>query len=118
VSENTLCLVFSNSVEGKDREFNEWYDAVHVPEVLGLPGVLSAQRFDVGQPTLDPAADATLPAPAHRYLTVYEVDGDIEKVLSGLAEGATSGRMHMSDSLDVTSASIVFWKPRGAAVKL
>jgi hypothetical protein len=118
VSENTLCLVFSNPVEGKEAEFNEWYDTVHMPEVLGIPGVLSAQRFDVGVPAADPAADAALPQPTHRYLTVYEVDGDIDKVLSGLAEGATSGKIHMSDSLDVKNASIVFWKPRGAKVVL
>ena len=113
MSDNGLFLVFSNPVEGKEREFNEWYDTVHAPEVLAIPGIVSAQRFDVEIPAADPAADTP---PAHRYLTVYEIDGDVDKIMSTLAEAATSGSMTMSDSLDTSDAAISFWKPRGAKV--
>ncbi len=113
MSDNGLFLVFSNPVEGRDGEFNEWYDTVHAPEVLAIPGILSAQRFDLEEPD---GADAAPPAPSHRYLTVYEVDGDVGKIMSSLAEAATSGKMTMSDSLDAANAAISFWKPRGAKV--
>ena len=54
MSDNGLFLVFSNPVEGRDGEFNEWYDTVHVPEVLAIPGILSAQRFDLEEPPTAP----------------------------------------------------------------
>jgi len=38
-------VVFSNPVEGKEDEFNEWYDNVHVPELLAVPGMVSATRY-------------------------------------------------------------------------
>jgi hypothetical protein len=39
--------VFINPLEGRDAEFNEWYDAEHVPDVLALPGFVRAERFAV-----------------------------------------------------------------------
>ena len=75
MSENGLFLVFTNPVKGKEREFNEWYDTVHVPEVLGIPGVLSAQRFDVGVPAAGPAADAG-GHPFARFLHQPPAQGD------------------------------------------
>jgi hypothetical protein len=116
MSDNGLFLVFTNPLEGRDSEFNKWYDTVHAPEVLAIPGILSAQRFDVEEPTV-PDADAAPPPPVHRYLTVYEVDGDVGKIMSTLADGATSGTMTMSDSLDAQNAAISFWKPRGPKMK-
>ena len=47
MADRTIQIVFSNPFEGKDDEFNEWYDNVHLPEVLALPGVISAQRYDL-----------------------------------------------------------------------
>ena len=115
MSDNGLFLVFSNPVEGRESEFNEWYDTVHAPEVLAIPGIVSAQRFDLEEPAV-PEGGAAPPPPAHRYLTVYEVEGDVGKILSSLADGATSGQVNMSDSLDTANAAISFWKPRGPKV--
>ena len=40
-----LQLVFSHLPEAvTDEEFCEWYDA-HLPEILSIPGFVSAQRF-------------------------------------------------------------------------
>lgn len=50
------------------EEFNRWYDA-HLYEILSVPGFVAATRY-----RLDPVVtDADIP---HRYLTVYEVEGD------------------------------------------
>jgi hypothetical protein len=44
MGDTTLYLVFSNPVEGRDRDLNDWYDQVHLPEVLATPGMRTAQR--------------------------------------------------------------------------
>ncbi|MGD1257001.1 hypothetical protein ACKUT9_22505 [Mycobacterium seoulense] len=39
-------VVLSNPIEGKDDAFNKWYDEVHVPEVLDVPGVVAIKVED------------------------------------------------------------------------
>ncbi|MHB8693726.1 MAG: hypothetical protein ACYDHH_21015 [Solirubrobacteraceae bacterium] len=34
-------LVFTNPVEGKENEFHEWYDSVHIPDCLRIDGIKS-----------------------------------------------------------------------------
>lgn len=49
----------------RDGELNDWYDGTHVPELLSVPGFVSARRFrrvgDDGEP---------------EYLAVYEIEAD------------------------------------------
>ena len=115
MSDKSIFLVFSNPVEGKDEEFNEWYDRVHVPEVTAVPGVVSAQRFDVHERAADDT-QAPLP-PTHRYLTVWELDGDIDTIMTCIGERVMAGTMSISDALDRGSAAISFWVPRGPKVE-
>ena len=57
-------VVFSNPAEGKEDEFNEWYDTVHIPELLAE--FAAALESELGRPVrLTPAALAA--ARAHRW---------------------------------------------------
>ena len=38
---------------GKDAEFNRWYNDVHIPEVLKVPGMISATRYENMEPDKD-----------------------------------------------------------------
>ncbi|MCX4092573.1 DUF4286 family protein [Nocardia sp. alder85J] len=51
----------------KDAEFNEWYATAHLPELLSVPGFVSARRFRVHRPGA---------AGRHSYLAVYELEAD------------------------------------------
>lgn len=106
MSAEHLLFAFTNPVEGHDDEFNKWYDGVHVPELLAIPGVVSAQRFEV-------AAPDGAPAPAHRYLAVYQLDRAGSEVMGELGARMGSGELHMSDSLDIATASLSVWNSRG-----
>ena len=35
-------VVFSNPTEGREDEYNDWYDNTHLPEVCALDGVVGA----------------------------------------------------------------------------
>ena len=52
------------SAEQED-EYNEWYDRTHLPELLQVPGFVSARRFR--RVDADGAAE---------YLAIYEIDAD------------------------------------------
>jgi hypothetical protein len=107
----TMQLVFSNPVEGKEEEFNKWYDAVHLPEVLAIPGMRSAQRYAIRE--TDITHHSELAKPAHRYLLVYELEGDANAVMTKLQEAALAGKLHMSDALDVGGVSMSLWSKMG-----
>lgn len=56
-------------------EFDRWYDAVHVPEILECPGWLAARRF---RSTTDPS----------RFLAVYDLVDDVTPFASEQYENA------------------------------
>lgn len=60
-----ILLALVNAVEGREDEFEEWYSTVHIPEILELPGFVSAQRYVISEEA----------AAGFRYATVYEVEG-------------------------------------------
>lgn len=117
MSDRKLYLVFSNPVEGKEREFNEWYETTHLREVLSAPGMLSAQRYELcDAEMMRQAREAGMPVPAHRYLIVYEMEGDVDATMAKIQEAVAAGQMVMSDSLDLETVAMSFWSPLGPKV--
>lgn len=93
-------VAFTNAVEGKDAEFNTWYDDQHVRDVCAIPGILSADRMVcVGEGP-------------HRYLTIYEIEtDDIDGVMTELGKRAGTDAMPITDALDQPTASAAVWQP-------
>ena len=114
MADRTLYLVFSNPTPGKEDEFNQWYDEVHVRDVLATPGMLSAQRYKLADAAI--SGEGGMPPPPQRYLLVYEMEGDIDVIMGKVSEAAMSGTMVMSDALDMTSIAMSFWKPTGSKI--
>lgn len=97
------CLVvFSRPAEGREEEYNRWYDEQHLDDVLAIPGFTSARRLRIAQP------DNILPAP---YLALYEIETDKpEEVPAELARRSESGEMVLSDALDLATVSFTLFK--------
>jgi len=111
MGEKIYYMVYSNPIEGRDDEFNEWYDTVHIPEVLAVPGMLSAQRCELKITEVGKAGGIS--PETHRYCVFYEMDGDPDEVMGIIREQVASGEMHMSDAIDLPSTQMVWWTPRG-----
>ncbi len=78
-------VTLTNPVIGREDDFNAWYDGVHVPDVLAVDGVETAQRFLAA-----PARQAG-PSP-YRYLARYDVApaklGAVqERIVRGMSRG-------------------------------
>lgn len=98
-------LVSTNPVPGREDEFNRWYDAQHLPDVLRLDGMVAAQRFRLAD--AEPAQDAP-----HRYLAIYEVEAEsMEAASKVLTDGFASGALPMSDALDLSSLGLLYYEP-------
>jgi hypothetical protein len=107
-------IVFSNPAEGKDDEFNEWYDNVHIPDLLAIPGMLSAQRYALHDAEIYRMEGAT--PPEHRYLLIYEMEGDVDAIMKKIQENVAAGKISMADCLDMSSWRLSFWTPVGPKV--
>lgn len=112
MSDKFIQVVFSNPAEGKDAEFNDWYDNVHIPELLQVPGMLGARRYALHEAAVYDAAGGR--RPEHRYMTIYEMEGDVDAIMGKIVESVAKGEVHMSDSLDLPSSRLSFWTQSGS----
>jgi hypothetical protein len=89
-----ISIALTNPVEGREQEFNEWYDNQHVPDVLSLPGCVSAQRLKLSDVQIP-----NRPCP-YRYLAIYEVEADaVEAAIATIVERGGTPAMPRSDAL-------------------
>lgn len=104
MSQKATLIVFTSPVEGREDEYNDWYDNTHLREFVGLPGVVSGRRYKVSP---------TGPKAATSYAAIYELDGDPADVLAAFDAGMKDGSLQMSDTIDLKSVSITAWDPFG-----
>ncbi|SNR94992.1 hypothetical protein SAMN06265360_1417 [Haloechinothrix alba] len=93
-----VLAVFSNPTEDNEAEFNEWYTGQHLDEVLQIPGFVAAQRFKLN----DNQLSGFVPS-AHRYMALYEIEGDPDEALEELHKRVESGTIALPKSIDAAS---------------
>jgi ABC-type sugar transport system ATPase subunit len=104
-------VVMTRPVQGREAEYNDWYQNVHLGEMVALPGFTSAQRFRLARSLVEGAAPP--------YLAVYEIEtDDVDAVLQELRDAAENGRLTMSDARDGDPANTfaVIYEEFGAVV--
>lgn len=80
--ESYIQVVFGNAVKHMDKEFNTWYDHVHEPELLAVPGFVRAQRGIISEVQFGPIDKDS---DESRYLTLFEIQSsDLAVTFSGL----------------------------------
>lgn len=100
-----IMVVQSKAKEGRDDEYNAWYDNTHIHEICALPGVKSGKRYD--------ATPIAFGAPGLPYLSVYEIEADDPGVLfAEMGRRSQAGEMTHTDSLDAPSSVLWVYKER------
>jgi hypothetical protein len=101
-----LQIVFSRFPDAvTEDEFNEWYDA-HLPEILSIPGFVSAQRY-----RLDPVVvDDDVPV-RYRFMALYEIEGDPEALLEEMRKMSLGTRDSYADlkAVDDSGPALPSW---------
>ena len=101
-----MFLILANAAEGRDGEFNEWYDNQHIGDVLKIPGFVSAQRF---------TAVKSGPSAPFGYMTLYEVEtDDVAATQAAVVAAAGGPAMPMSSSLDTSNLIATYFQANGA----
>lgn len=97
-------LVLSEPVEGKRKEFNDWYENTHLDEVIATTGWKSARRYQLAS-----ESGTSCPLP---YLAEYLAEAeDADAVLNTLNE--TRAQRRQSDSINRRTAGVWIFQELG-----
>ena len=99
MSHKYTLIVYTSPAEGREDDYNAWYDGTHLQEFSALPGVISGRRFKV-------AGDGNL------YAAVYELSAHPDEVMAAMNAGVKDGTVRMTDALDLGSISMTTLVPR------
>ncbi len=67
-------------------EYNQWHEQTHIPEMLGVEGFVSARRWQADE--------------GGTFLTLYEIDTDIETARANLRAVLQSGKISRPEVVD------------------
>jgi len=105
-------LVFNAPRPGQQAEYNRWYDQEHAPDVVSIPGFVSAQRYEYNPLQLREVARRK-----PKYLVLYELrTRDLPAVLAEVRRRLKSGQTRISPALDPDSGQMYLYRARGARV--
>jgi hypothetical protein len=102
-------ITLSSPIEGREEEYNDWYQNVHLGDLVALEGIRSARRYRFARTLKE--------GDAHPYMAVYEIEtDDIDALLADLGNAAADGRIRMSDAIDTAGATALVYEEFGPAV--
>ncbi len=100
-----VMFVMTNCAPGTDAEFNDWYNRIHLPDVLKVPGIVAAQRYKL----TDEQRRTT--RPDYGYMAAYEIESNnLPKTFSLMNEGLKD--VYKSPSMN-PSTWAYFFQPVG-----
>ena len=94
-------VVFSEPVAGQEQEYNQWYSKQHIFDLLKVPGLIRASRYELADDVDAGAGPNTSPAASgQRYLALYEIEAeDVSFVPGAITELGRSGQMPLHPAL-------------------
>ena len=96
-------MVLSNAVEGRDDQFNDWYTNRHIPDVLAIPGIVSASRYELA------GTQRMTPPWPYRYLAIYDIEtDDLDWVAAEIGRRAGTDAMVISDAMASEKMPLIF----------
>jgi hypothetical protein len=107
--EKWLLLVESSCTDlSREQDFKDWYNNIHIPDMLELSSVTRSTRYEIREPVDNEG----------KYLAIYEIESEnfnetMDQIATHLKEKSEQGRI--SDLLRVTRrvrAKKIFSKPK------
>jgi len=87
-----VLLALTNAVQGRDEEYNTWYNQRHLVDILKVPGITAAKRYRL--------SGAQPSDGAWKYLAIYEIDtDDLNSVVQEIKRRWGTDVMPLTDAL-------------------
>jgi hypothetical protein len=96
-ADSKLLIVFANAGEGKEAEFDTWYDK-HQRDFMKLPNFVRVQKFKM-------LSRKGRPDPEFRYLFLFEFKGDQDESFAQIQAAMKDGRLDIADPKVVAKVS-------------
>ncbi len=94
-------VVMTSAVDGRDEEYNDWYQKRHLPDVTAVEGFHAAQRFKL--------VKVLSKHEAKPYMSIYDIEtDDIDESIREMRSRARTERMPISDALAAGSFGVLY----------
>ncbi|KHK90422.1 hypothetical protein [Novosphingobium malaysiense] len=94
-----ILVIPSSPVEGQAGAYNSWYGGQHLADLLKVPGVQVASRYEAQALTDD--------VPPAEFLAIYQIETeDPQGVLAEIVRRSETGEIGLSPALDMSSVKI------------
>jgi hypothetical protein len=98
-----MLALTSISDPDREEEFNTWYDTIHAPQALGIPGIVACRRFKL-------APTQILDSGLAPFIAVYEIEADkVEAVTNDVLELMKSGSFTTTELM--SGGTMAFFEP-------
>lgn len=102
-------VVLTRPIAGKENEYNDWYQNVHLNQVVAVDGCTGAQRYRLAHNLVK---EDVLP-----YLAIYDMEtDDLASVMAEMDRRAGTDRMVVSDAVDQQGLIAAVYEEFGARV--
>jgi hypothetical protein len=87
-------IALTTPVSGKEAEYHEWYQKVHLPQLCSFAGIDSAQRYKL--------VAKMIGNDTNQYLAVYDIEtDDAMKLMGAIGEASAAGKLTQTDASDM-----------------
>ena len=99
-------IALTTPIAGKEQEYHDWYNNVHLPELVNGLGLQGAQRFEL--------VARMMGSDTNQFMAIYDVEtDDPEGFMGKMAEFAMSGKMTPGNATDQAAGYTAFFKAIG-----
>jgi hypothetical protein len=94
-------VVMTTAVEGREQEYNDWYQNLHLGQVVQIDGIISAQRYKV--------CGVVTEGVSKPYLAIYDIETDnVDEVVSTLLARSGTDELILSDAMDPATCAVIY----------
>jgi hypothetical protein len=87
-------IALASPVAGKEDEFHDWYQNTHLPQIIGLPGGVGAQRYKL--------VAKLMGNDENEWLAIYDIEADDPMQFMGaMMEAAQGGKLTQTEANDM-----------------
>lgn len=99
-------IALTTPFPGMEQEFHEWYNNVHLPEIVNGLGLKGAQRFEL--------VTKMMGADTNQFMAIYDVEiDDPASFMAQMGAFAQSGKMTPGTASDQSVGYTAFFRAIG-----
>lgn len=102
-------VALTTPVAGKEKEFHDWYQNTHLPQLVSFPGMTGAQRYKLTAKLMG--------SDNNSWLAIYDLEiDDPAAFLGAVGQAAASGQLTQTNSSDMATTYTALFEEYGDRV--